>query len=221
MSEATSVRSEILDSPPFNIGTRQALTAGIAQRQTPVRPRAILGSRFGDLYGASPIMQQLFMLLGKVAPSQAMILIQGESGTGKELAATTVHKMSTLSDQPFVAVNCGAFPPSLVEAELFGHERGGFTGAVRSRKGCFERASGGTLFLDEVTEMPPDRQVKLLPGLETGRLCGRGGRRASGGRTPGGRASSRRGGSAAEGGRRPRPDRRGSGRGAPPRRAPR
>ncbi len=175
MSEATSVRSEILDSPPFNIGTLEALTAGIAQRAAPARPRASMISRFGDLYGASPIMQQLFRLLARVAPSQAVVLIMGESGTGKELAATTIHKMSTLSQQPFVAVNCGAFPPNLVEAELFGHERGGFTGAVRSRKGCFERASGGTLFLDEVTEMPLDMQVKLLRVLETGRFCRVGG----------------------------------------------
>src|SRR3954471_18908731 len=176
MSEASSVRSEILDSPPFNIGTLEALTAGMTPRQAPpMRVRANTGNRFGDLYGASPIMQQLFRLLGKVAPSQAVVLIKGESGTGKELAATTVHKMSTLSQQPFVAVNCGAFPPNLVEAELFGHERGGFTGAVRLRKGCFERASGGTLFLDEVTEMPLDMQVKLLRVLETGRFCRVGG----------------------------------------------
>ena len=133
MSEATSARSEILDSPQFNIGTLQALSAGITQRQSPpARLRPSVANRFGDLYGASPIMQQLFRLLSKVAPSQAVVLLKGESGTGKELAATTVHKMSTLSQQPFVAVNCGAFPPNLVEAELFGHERGGFTGAVRS-----------------------------------------------------------------------------------------
>lgn len=175
MSEVT--RSEFLESPPFNIGTLEALTAGITPRPilTPLRARSHAASRFGDLYGASPIMQQLFRLLGKVAPSQAVILIKGESGTGKELAATTIHKISTLSQQPFVAVNCGAFPPNLVEAELFGHERGGFTGAVRLRKGCFERASGGTLFLDEVTEMPLDMQVKLLRVLETGRFCRVGG----------------------------------------------
>jgi DNA-binding NtrC family response regulator len=176
MSEATGARSEILDSPPFNISTLEALTAGMTPRQSPpMRLRPSAASRFGDLYGASPIMQQLFRLLGKVAPSQAIVLIKGESGTGKELAATTIHKMSTLSQQPFVAVNCGAFPPNLVEAELFGHERGGFTGAVRLRKGCFERASGGTLFLDEVTEMPLDMQVKLLRVLETGRFCRVGG----------------------------------------------
>jgi DNA-binding NtrC family response regulator len=114
-------------------------------------------------------------MLGKVAPSRAVVLIKGESGTGKELAATTLHKMSGLADKPFVAVNCGAFPANLVEAELFGHERGGFTGAVRLKKGCFERAAGGTLLLDEVTEMPLDMQVKLLRVLETGRFCRVGG----------------------------------------------
>jgi DNA-binding NtrC family response regulator len=132
-------------------------------------------NRFGDLYGASPAMRDLFALLGKVAPSQAVVLIKGESGTGKELVASTLHKKSELGHRPFVAVNCGAFPANLVEAELFGHERGGFTGAVRQRKGCFERADGGTLFLDEVTEMPLDMQVKLLRVLETGRFCRVGG----------------------------------------------
>jgi DNA-binding NtrC family response regulator len=137
--------------------------------------RDVEPNRFGDLYGASPAMRELFKLLDKVAPSQAMVLIKGESGTGKELVASTLHKKSDIGHRPFVAVNCGAFPPNLVEAELFGHERGGFTGAVRLRKGCFERAAGGTLFLDEITEMPIDMQVKLLRVLETGRFCRVGG----------------------------------------------
>ena len=119
-------------------------------------------------------MRELFALLGKVAPSQAIVLIKGESGTGKS-GRSTLHKKSELRHRPFVAVNCGAFPANLVETELFGHERGGFTGAVRLRKGCFERADGGTLFLDEVTEMPLDMQVKLLRVLETGRFCRVGG----------------------------------------------
>lgn len=180
MSEVTVVRGEKTKSPAFNIGTLAALTAGITPApREPARDAAgdaaRAPNRFGDLYGASPVMRELFRLLGKVAPSQAIILIKGESGTGKELVATTLHKMSELSQKPFVAVNCGAFPANLVEAELFGHERGGFTGAVRLRKGCFERAAGGTLFLDEVTEMPLDMQVKLLRVLETGRFCRVGG----------------------------------------------
>lgn len=127
-------------------------------------------TRFGDLYGASKPMRHLFHMIGKVAPTQANVLIVGESGTGKELVATTLYQLSKDVGQPFVAVNCGAISPQLMEAELFGHERGSFTGAVRTRKGCFERANGGILFLDEVTEMPMDMQIKLLRILETGRF---------------------------------------------------
>jgi DNA-binding NtrC family response regulator len=110
-------------------------------------------------------------MIAKVAPTQANVLIEGESGTGKELVANTIYLMSGRAGQPFVAVNCGAISPNLMEAELFGHERGSFTGAVKSRKGCFERADGGILFLDEVTEMSMDMQIKLLRILETGRFC--------------------------------------------------
>jgi DNA-binding NtrC family response regulator len=120
-------------------------------------------------------MQQLFKLIERVAPTQANVLIAGESGTGKELVAATIHQMSSRHEQPCVALNCGAISPTLIEAELFGHEKGSFTGAVRMHKGCFERADGGTLFLDEVTEMPMEMQVKLLRVLETGRLCRVGG----------------------------------------------
>ena len=127
-------------------------------------------TRFGDLYGASKTMRNLFQMIGKVAPTQDNVLIVGESGTGKELVASTIYQMSGQEGQPFVAVNCGAISPHLMEAELFGHEKGSFTGAVRTRKGCFERANGGILFLDEVTEMSMDMQIKLLRILETGRF---------------------------------------------------
>ncbi len=126
--------------------------------------------RCGDLYGASEPMQNLFRLVGKVAPTSANVLIVGESGTGKELVANVIHQMSHDKSGPFVALNCGAVSPQLIEAELFGHERGSFTGAIRMQKGCFERADGGTLFLDEVTEMSLDMQVKLLRVLETNRF---------------------------------------------------
>jgi DNA-binding NtrC family response regulator len=127
--------------------------------------------RFGDLYGASEPMQNLFRLIAKVAPTRANVLITGESGTGKEVVAAAIHQMSKEREKPFVAMNCGAVSPQLIEAELFGHERGSFTGAVRMHKGCFERANGGTLFLDELTEMSMEMQVKLLRVLETGRFC--------------------------------------------------
>lgn len=126
--------------------------------------------RCGKLYGASQPMRHLFTMIGKVAPTNANVLVVGESGTGKELVANVIHQMSKDSSQPFVALNCGAVSPQLIEAELFGHERGSFTGAIRSQKGCFERADGGILFLDEVTEMSLDMQVKLLRVLETNRF---------------------------------------------------
>lgn len=141
---------------------------------SPDIPRAAF-VRFGDLYGASEIMQDLFHMIARVAPTRANVLIDGESGTGKELVAAALHQMSKEKGKPFVALNCGAISPQLIEAELFGHERGSFTGAVRMHKGCFERANGGTLFLDELTEMPLDMQVKLLRVLETGRFCRVGG----------------------------------------------
>lgn len=125
----------------------------------------------GELYGASEAMQHLFQLIRKVAPTRANVLISGESGTGKELVAGAVHQMSNVRDKAFIALNCGAVSPHLIEAELFGHERGSFTGAVRTHKGCFERANGGTLFLDELTEMSMEMQIKLLRVLETGRFC--------------------------------------------------
>ncbi len=120
------------------------------------------------LWGESEPMKQLFGMLERVAPTRANVLIVGESGTGKEVVAHRLHCQSKVSDKPFVAINCGAIPGNLMEAELFGHERGSFTGAVRNHKGVFERASGGTVFLDEVTEMPTEMQVKLLRVLETG-----------------------------------------------------
>jgi DNA-binding NtrC family response regulator len=124
--------------------------------------------RFGGLIGASPRMQEVYDLIAKVAPTDAAVLVVGETGTGKELVAWTVHEMSRHRERAFVPVNCGAVAPSLIESELFGHERGSFTGADRAHRGYFERAHQGTLFLDEVTEMPVDLQVKLLRVLETG-----------------------------------------------------
>jgi DNA-binding NtrC family response regulator len=124
--------------------------------------------RFGHLFGGSAPMQDVYHRIGKVAPTMATILITGESGSGKEVVAVTIHDCSERARAPFVAVNCGAIPGNLIEAELFGYEKGAFTGAARTHRGCFERAAGGTLFLDEVTEMAPEMQVRLLRVLETG-----------------------------------------------------
>ena len=122
--------------------------------------------QFSNIIGKSAPMQRIYKLIEKVAPTKATILITGESGTGKELIARAVHYNSMRRDQPFVSVNCGALPETLLESELFGHEKGAFTGAVNQRKGRFELADRGTLFLDEITEMSPPLQVKLLRILQ-------------------------------------------------------
>jgi len=124
--------------------------------------------RFGRIWGRSQSMREIYRRIERVAPTAVTALITGESGTGKEVVAQTIHELSKRSKAPFLAVNCGAIPPQLIESELFGHEKGSFTGAVRQHLGLFERADGGTLFLDEITEMPPELQVKLLRVLETG-----------------------------------------------------
>jgi len=120
----------------------------------------------GELVGASAAMQEIFSVLRQVAPTRATVLIAGESGTGKELAARAVHRLSPRRSAPFIAINCAALPESLIESELFGHEKGAFTGAVERRRGCFELAHGGTLLLDEIGEMPMATQSKLLRVLE-------------------------------------------------------
>jgi DNA-binding NtrC family response regulator len=122
--------------------------------------------RLGDLVGRSPIMTEIFDVIRRVAKSNAPVLITGASGTGKEVAARTIHRLSKRAAKPFVAFNCGAISPTLIESELFGHERGSFTGADKRRVGYFEEAAGGTLFLDEITEMGSELQVKLLRVLE-------------------------------------------------------
>jgi len=130
---------------------------------------------FGKLIGASPAMQKVYDLLGRVAPTDATVLLTGESGTGKDVAAQTLHEISRRRKELFLPLNCGAVSPNLIESELFGHERGSFTGADRQHKGFFERANGGSIFLDEITEMPMELQVKLLRVLETGSLMRLGG----------------------------------------------
>lgn len=130
---------------------------------------------FGPMIGASPQIQRIYDLIARVAPTDATVLLMGESGTGKEMAAQTLHELSKRRKGPFLPLNCGAISPNLIESELFGHERGSFTGANRMHKGYFERAISGTLFLDEITEMPIELQVKLLRVLETGAILRVGG----------------------------------------------
>ncbi|MFC4158384.1 sigma-54 interaction domain-containing protein [Chitinimonas lacunae] len=152
-------------SPPYLIPDRH------------LRPPAEPPRKFGLLHGNSPALLEVFRLIERVAPSDVSVMIIGESGCGKELVARTIHEQSACAEQPFVAINCGALPANLIESELFGYEKGAFTGAIRTHQGFFERAQGGTLFLDEITEMPLDLQVRLLRVLETGQLVRVGGDR--------------------------------------------
>jgi DNA-binding NtrC family response regulator len=124
----------------------------------------------GSLVGSSKKMQEIFSLVEMVAPSSASVLITGESGTGKELVARTIHHLSPRKNKPFVAINCSAIPETLIESEIFGHEKGAFTGALERRAGCFELAEEGTLLLDEIGEMPIGTQAKLLRVLEDRKL---------------------------------------------------
>src|SRR5437016_5715734 len=154
-----------------------AAVASAASAEPPARHDARPGrlQRLGALYGGCAAMQRLFQTIERLGPSDVTVMVLGESGSGKELVAQAIHQLSARSRKAFVAVNCGALPENLIESELFGHERGSFTGAARTHRGCFERADGGTLFLDEVTEMPVDMQVRLLRVLETGRFSRVGG----------------------------------------------
>jgi two-component system response regulator AtoC len=140
-----------------------------------LRAELRLRGRFGSIVGRSAAMQPIFDTIQRVAPTNASVLIHGESGTGKELIAQAIHEMSKRSDRMLLPINCGAITETLIESELFGHERGSFTGADRVHKGVFERADGGTLFLDEIAEMPAHLQVKLLRVLETGAISRVGG----------------------------------------------
>jgi DNA-binding NtrC family response regulator len=154
--------------PPTLRGLVSAVASEIGPVPGPDGPLRRAGrTRFGHLVGASRAMQEVYRLIERAAPTDAPVLIQGESGTGKELVARTVHDRSLRRGRPFLALNCGAVSQNLIESELFGHERGSFTGAVQQHQGHFERACGGTLFLDEITEMPPALQTKLLRVLES------------------------------------------------------
>jgi len=124
-------------------------------------------TEFNGIIGKDPKMQVIYKLIEDIAPTDATVLIEGESGTGKELVARAIHERSPRSEEPFIVINCSAYPATLLESELFGHEKGAFTGAIRQRAGRFEQANGGTVFLDEIGEIPPSAQIKLLRVLQT------------------------------------------------------
>ncbi len=138
-----------------------------AQEIRDLRARLESASDFSGLVGRSSQMQVVYRLIEDVAPSDATVLIQGESGTGKELVAKAIHERSLRKDKPFVVINCSGYPSTLLESELFGHEKGAFTGAVRRKIGRFEQADGGTVFLDEIGEISPSAQIKLLRVLQS------------------------------------------------------
>ncbi|MFH0824786.1 MAG: sigma-54 dependent transcriptional regulator, partial [Pseudomonadota bacterium] len=137
------------------------------ERMNEIRGRVETSSDFAGIIGRDPKMQMVYRLIEDIARTDAGVLIQGESGTGKELAARAVHELSDRKDKAFVVINCSAYPDTLLESELFGYEKGAFTGATRTKPGRFEQADGGTVFLDEIGEIPPQAQVKLLRVLQT------------------------------------------------------
>src|SRR6201988_793468 len=154
----------------------------IVERQDTLREVKVLRKQlrehgsFGKMIGSSPQMRKVYQTIEQAAPTQASVLIWGESGTGKELVAQTIHQLSPRAQMPFAPINCAAIPETLLESEIFGHEKGAFTGAIDRRAGCFELADRGTLFLDEIAEMVPVTQVKLLRVLQERRFRRLGGR---------------------------------------------
>ncbi|MCB9528993.1 MAG: sigma 54-interacting transcriptional regulator [Myxococcales bacterium] len=137
----------------------------------------IEGSRYGDLIGAAPRMKEIYGLIDKIGPSELSVVIEGETGTGKELVSRALHERSRRADGPLVIFDCSAFPENLLESELFGHEKGAFSGAIRTHRGVFERAEGGTIFFDELGEMGVALQPKFLRALESGEIRRVGGER--------------------------------------------
>ncbi|MGH9640295.1 MAG: sigma-54-dependent transcriptional regulator, partial [Bryobacteraceae bacterium] len=174
--EATKLGAFDFLEKPLDVKKLQVELRNCLERQMNGRALEIAHRRLrdagilGSLVGRSKKMQEVMSLVAQVAPSSASVLITGESGTGKELAARTIHDLSPRRLAPFVAVNCAAIPESLMESEIFGHERGAFTGAMDRRAGCFELADGGTLLLDEIGEMPIGTQAKLLRVLEDSKV---------------------------------------------------
>jgi DNA-binding NtrC family response regulator len=174
-SAIQALRTGVLDyiPKPLDLPRLRAVLANVARTVSVKKEVGTLRSelrkfgRFGPMIGISERMQRVYDLITRASPTEVTVFVTGESGTGKELVAQTIHQLSRRRLAPFLAINCGAVSATLVESELFGHERGSFTGALQRHRGHFERAAGGTLFLDEVTEMPMELQVKLLRVLET------------------------------------------------------
>src|SRR2546430_2756112 len=156
-----------LKGPVLHALLDRALGKARDSRQLAVLQRQLRETgRLGDLVGGTKAMQEVMRIVEMAAPSSASVLITGETGSGKEIVARTIHRLSPRAGGPFVAINCSAIPETLMESEIFGHERGAFTGAAERRIGCFELSDSGTLLLDEIGEMPAPTQAKLLRVLE-------------------------------------------------------
>ncbi len=177
-SAVEAIRFRVLGvlTKPYSLAEMERLLDYVAEKRQLARQvdaarlRLLRLEGSPQLVGDSPAMEQVRRLIAQVAPTDSTVLIRGETGTGKELAARALHEQSPRADKPFVAVNCGALPESLIESELFGHRKGAFTGAEEHRQGLFEMADGGTLFLDEIGELPKAMQAKLLRVLECGEV---------------------------------------------------
>lgn len=165
-----------LDRDRLIVSVNNALHSNRLEREL-TRLRAEVADRY-EMLGETPVMKELYGAIEKVAPTRGRVLITGESGTGKELIARAIHRLSDRVDKPFVMLNCAAIPAELIESELFGHERGAFTGAHGRKKGLFEVADGGTLFLDEIGDMSTGAQAKVLRALQSGEISRVGGERA-------------------------------------------
>src|SRR4030095_12723665 len=163
-SAAEYLESSKLDGS--DIDDRKRAEERLQQENVALREEIDRASMFEEIVGTSKRLKAVLSQIAKVAPTDSTVLITGDTGTGKELIARAVHKRSERSEHPFTSVNCPAFAPTLISSELFGHEKGAFTGATQRRLGRFELADGGTIFLDEVGELPPDTQVALLRVLQ-------------------------------------------------------
>jgi DNA-binding NtrC family response regulator len=164
----SQIREKVVRDPVEHDLGRTRVRVSVDRERTAVASSG--AARFGELIGSSALMRAVYTVLERAAPTNAPVLITGESGTGKELAADAIHAASPRASRAFEVVDCGGLPPTLIESELFGHEKGAFTGATADREGAFERADGGTLFLDELGELPIDLQPKLLRALGEGEI---------------------------------------------------
>ncbi len=158
-------RVDLKPNSVFQVGRTQFR---LTSRKETVPVQVTDQTRYGNIVGASPALREIFSILDRVAPSDLSVVIEGETGTGKELIAQALHEQSSRKDKPFVVFDCSAFPATLLESELFGHEKGSFSGAMNRHRGVFERADGGTIFFDELGEMDIEFQAKFLRVLETG-----------------------------------------------------